>query len=91
MVSAFFIGMFEGVAVMFGLSPEATLYLFVLTFAVGLGVSLGMRFGNVWMGIIGFIGTLLMFSMLDAFPLWIIAVPMVIVAVITFYIRGDGA
>jgi len=88
MVSEYFLGMFEGIGTMFGLTPEAALYLFVMVFAVGIGASLGMKFSNVWAGLIGFMGTLLMFAALDAFPLWIIAVPLVLVMLITFYIKG---
>lgn len=90
MVSEYFTGMFEGVAVMFSMSPEATLYMFVFVIACGLGLSVGLRFYNVWAGVIAFMGTLITFAMLDAFPLWLIAMPVVLIILVSFYMSNSG-
>ncbi len=86
MVSEFLVGMMDGVAVMWGISPTLALYLHVFVFAFAIGLSLTLKTKNPLAGVVGFLGTLLVFAMLDAFPLWIIAIPLILVLVIHFYL-----
>ncbi len=60
-------------------SPTYGLYLLSFIFAFSIALSVALHTKNHYIGLITFFGTLFIFSLLGGFPLWAIAVPIVIV------------
>ena len=88
MVSELWLNATQDVAILWGISPTNAVYLYALLFSVFFAIVIGVKSGKPIAGLIGFLGSLLMFSLLDAFPLWIIALPLTIIIVIGYYARG---
>jgi len=90
LVNPLFLNAVQGVAVMYGLSPANTVYLFAFLFSVFFGIIAGVRSGRPLVGVGTFIGVLFLFAVLDAFPLWILALPLVVMLVLYTYQPHGG-
>ena len=90
MVSELLLNATSGVAVFYGLSPTYAVYFFALFFSVFMGIVLGVKSGRPYMGLIGFMGTLMFFALIDGFPLWILGMGAVIVIVVGGFLHGKG-
>lgn len=88
MVSELFINATQMVAVLWDITPIQAVYFYALLFSVFFAIVFGVASRNVFVGVFSFLGSLLVFSMLDAFPIWIILIPAVIVIVIGYYAGG---
>lgn len=90
MVSEIFTNATQGVAVMWGISPVNAVYFFAILFSVMIGIALGIKSGKPMMGVAGFFGMLIIFAMLNAFPIWIIGMALVIMVLIGSKLGGGS-
>jgi len=77
-----------GISLFFGLSPTNTVYLFSFFFAVFFALVAGVGTGRAMVGVIAFAGSLFMFSLMGSFPLWVLALPAIILIFVFYYARG---
>lgn len=85
MVAQFWLDAVGDISIFYHMSPEMAVYFFALMFSVMIGIALGVKAGKPFIGLIGFLGTLTTFTFLGAFPLWILAIPLVIVIMVGYY------
>lgn len=90
MVSELFTNATAGLAQFYMLSPENTVYLFAFLFSVCFAIIAGVRTGRPMVGLVIFFVSLFAFSLLGAFPLWIVALPVIIIIFIGRYAFGGG-
>lgn len=76
----------ENFAVFWGLSPENTVYFYVLLFSVFFGMLVATNLRNALAGVVVFIASLAVFAVIGLFPLWVIGLGIVVIAI--FFLRG---
>ena len=86
MVNQMLINATGGVAGMYGISNVAALYLMALLFSLFIGLVAYRETQSGWAAVAGFFGSLFVFSLFDAFPLWMLALPVVLV----IFLAGRG-
>lgn len=91
MVSDIFINFVTstGLDIFWGLSPVFTVYLFSFFFSVFMAIVLGVATGKPLVGVATLILMLGLFAMIGSFPLWIVAIPLVIL-IFVYYYGSDG-
>ena len=67
---------------MWGIDPVFALYFYSFMFSVAIGLILGRSSGRPMVGLMGFLGGILFFAVIDAFPIWLVALPIVIVMIV---------
>ena len=80
--------LFEAMAQMWGIGVTPAAWLTSLLFSLLVGIFLASKTRNSMIGLIGFMGTLFLFSFFGLFPLWILALP--IILLITLYAKVGG-
>lgn len=85
MVSEIWLNLAQNMGVFWGLSPEFTVYFMTFMLSVLIGIMVTIKTENVMAGLISFLGALTVFAVMDAFPLWIVAVPLVIIMLTYYY------
>lgn len=86
MVNQMLINATGGVAAMYGISNTAALYFMALLFSLFIGIYAYQKTQNGLAAVAGFFGSLFIFSLFDAFPLWILALPIVLI----IFLAGRG-
>ncbi len=86
----FWLNMVDEVAILWSTTPTFALYLYVFLFAAMISIAIAVKFEKPFAGLITFLGVLLAFSILGAFPVWIIILPLVIVLAVIYYSRGNN-
>jgi hypothetical protein len=79
MPAELFLNATQGVGVMYGLSAVNTLYMFSFLFAVFFAIIIAVRFNRPMAGLLTFVLALFIFSLLGMFPLWVLALPVVLI------------
>lgn len=91
MVSDIWLNLAQNMGVFWGLSPEFTVYLITFLLSVIIAIMITIKTENVMAGLLGFMGALAVFAFMDAFPLWIVAIPTVILMLTYYFVNsGDG-
>lgn len=91
MVAEIFLSWAEPFGIMWMMTPEQAVYFLAFIFSVAIGGSLGFRFNKPYAGLIGFLASLGGFALIGAFPLWIVALPLIIILLISYYAhQGEG-
>ena len=80
----------NGLAVFYGVSPANAVYLYVFLFAVFFGIVAALRSGRPVVGVYSFFGFLFIMSLLGAFPLWIVVLPIIALVLISKTGSGGG-
>ena len=78
MVSELFLELVGTSAVFYGITPTNMVYLLSLFFSVFLGIVSGVASQSKTVAFLTFISFLFIFSILDLFPLWILAITSII-------------
>lgn len=90
MVNAVMLGAVQGVAAMWGISPTNAVYVFAFLFSLMFGIAAAGKTGKPLAGAgVGFI-SLVAFGLMDAFPLWLLALPVLILVVVKGYDARRG-
>lgn len=79
----------QGVAVFYGVSPTNAVYLFAFLFSVMFGIIGGVRTERPIVGAVIFFVSLFAFAIMGAFPLWILALPVIILILLYSYKGGN--
>lgn len=88
MVNELFLTAAQSVAVFYGISPANMVYLLSFMFSTFLGIVSGVATKNKVVGFSAFVGFLFIFAIMDAFPLWILAMATLIGGVLYWYMAG---
>lgn len=88
MVNALFLEWGQYLASLFGISPTNAVYLMSFLVCVFLGIVAGVSSKNKALGFGTFVGMLFVFAILDAFPLWILAMASIIGGSMYYYLAG---
>ena len=91
MVSQLFLNAVGGLSVFLGLSPTNTVYLMAILFSVMFAIAVTVKWGRPLLGFGTFVAILFIFAILDAFPIWILAVGLAIIFALFQAGHGGGS
>lgn len=90
MVSELFTNATQGMAWLYGVSPANAVILFAFLFSVMFAIIGGVKTGKPIVGAVIFFLSLFVFAILDAFPLWIVALPLIIIVMVAGATQGGN-